>query len=240
VNRTEDRWRAVRTYQQLRPKSVSLSDELQEEADRLIKERETLQSKDESDYSQDDENRIEEIKDRLEAIEATTRIFTPKQKSISGVMIGITFNGQLAADHGLTQQRVSIDSNEGSDAPAKAADPMDPEKLSGSLQEDDLLAFVVAQTINTVQLPHQKTGEGHLRASIALSNALGLDMANWWSPTAENYFQRIKKDQILAAIKDASGLPVPDRLMSLKKSDLAQEAEAIVKGSRWLPPVLRG
>ena len=30
VNRTEDRWRAVRTYQQLRPKSVSLSDKLQE------------------------------------------------------------------------------------------------------------------------------------------------------------------------------------------------------------------
>jgi ParB family transcriptional regulator, chromosome partitioning protein len=43
INRTEDRWRAVRTYQQLRPKSVSLSDELQEEADRLIDEREALQ-----------------------------------------------------------------------------------------------------------------------------------------------------------------------------------------------------
>ena len=68
VNRTEDRRRAVRTYQQLRPKSVSLSDELQEEADRLIKERATLQSKEESDYSQDDKDRIEEINDRLEAI----------------------------------------------------------------------------------------------------------------------------------------------------------------------------
>jgi ParB family chromosome partitioning protein len=65
-------------------------------------------------------------------------------------------------------------------------------------------------------------------------------MADWWAPTAENYFQRIKKDQILAAIKDASGQPVPDRLTSLKKSDLAQEAEASVKGTRWLPLVLRG
>ena len=75
----------MRTYQQLRPKSVSLSEELQQEVDRLIKERETLQSKDESDYSQDDDDRIEEINERLETIEATTRIFTPKQKSISGV-----------------------------------------------------------------------------------------------------------------------------------------------------------
>jgi len=65
-------------------------------------------------------------------------------------------------------------------------------------------------------------------------------MANWWAPTAENYFQRIKKDQILAAIKDVSGLPVPDRLASLKKSDLAQEAETSVKGTRWLPSVMRG
>jgi hypothetical protein len=51
-------------------------------------------------------------------------------------MIGITFNGQLAADYGLTQERVSIDSDEGCEAPAKPAEPVDPEKLSGSLQEE--------------------------------------------------------------------------------------------------------
>jgi ParB family chromosome partitioning protein len=104
----------------------------------------------------------------------------------------------------------------------------------------DLLAFVVAQTINAVQLPYQQSDEGYLQGANALSKALGLEMANWWAPTAANYFQRIKKDQILGAIKDASGLPVPERLTSLKKSDLAQEAEAFVKGTRWLPPVLRG
>ena len=37
--------------------------------------------------------RIEEINERLATIEAATHIFTPKQKSISGVMIGIAFNG---------------------------------------------------------------------------------------------------------------------------------------------------
>jgi ParB family transcriptional regulator, chromosome partitioning protein len=58
-------------------------------------------------------------------------------------------------------------------------------------------------------------------------------------PTAENYFSRIKKEQIIAAITDASGKAVPERLKSLKKSDLAAEAESIVKGTRWLPPVLR-
>ena len=104
----------------------------------------------------------------------------------------------------------------------------------------DLLAFVVAQTINAVQLPHQRTDEGHLGTAKALSKALGLDMADWWAPTAENYFSRIKKDQIIAAITDASGDTAPERFKSLKKSDLAAEAESIVNGTRWLPPVVRG
>jgi ParB family transcriptional regulator, chromosome partitioning protein len=64
----------------------------------------------------------------------------------------------------------------------------------------DLLAFVVAQTINAVQLPHQQSDEGHLAGANTLSKALGLEMANWWAPTAENYFSRIKKEQIIAAI----------------------------------------
>jgi ParB family transcriptional regulator, chromosome partitioning protein len=104
INRTEDGWQAARAYQQLRPKSVSLSEDLQAEADRLINERETLQSKDEDDYCEEDEDRLEAINRRLEIIEATRYVFTPKQKSLSGVMIGITFNGQLAADYGLTQK----------------------------------------------------------------------------------------------------------------------------------------
>ena len=49
----------------------------------------------------------------------------------------------------------------------------------------DLLAFSVAQTINAVQLLHQPADESHLRGANSLSKALGLDMANWWSPNAE-------------------------------------------------------
>ena len=340
MNRTEDRWSAVRTYQQLRPKSVPLSDELQQEADRLINERGTLQSKDKSNYSQDDEDRIEEINERLAAIEATTRIFTPKQKSISGIMIGISFNGKLSADYGLTQERVSIDSDEAGGAPVKPDEPVNPHKVSGSLQEElsaqrtvairaelmarpdialvavthrlaghfcypsfesvptavmvsparvgseidlpvtvgskahdqlnaagqtwgrrlpekvdhlwdwlidepqdvilDLLAFVVAQTINAVQLADQPTDEVHLRGANALSKALGLDMANWWSPTVENYFSRIKRDQILEAIVEATGKPVPERLTALKKKDLAADAASMLTGTRWVPPTIRG
>jgi ParB family chromosome partitioning protein len=104
----------------------------------------------------------------------------------------------------------------------------------------DLLAFLVAQTINVVQLPHQQSDEVHLQGANALSKALGLDMANWWAPTAENYFGRIKRDQILAAITEATARPAPERLRALKKKDLAAEAESMITGTRWVPPTIRG
>lgn len=50
-------------------------------------------------------------------------------------------------------------------------------------------------------------------------------MANWWQASAVNYFGRIKKDQILHAIQEATGVPVDEQLKFLKKKDLAAEAE---------------
>jgi hypothetical protein len=60
-------------------------------------------------------------------------------------------------------------------------------------------------------------------------------MADWWQPTAANYFARIRKDQILQAVQEATGDPVKERLRSLKKQDLAAEAEKSVTGTHWLP-----
>src|SRR5262249_54462657 len=71
---------------------------------------------------------------RLAMIEASRYVYTAKQKSISGVMLGIAYNGQPAVDYGLTKQRVLKDSDEeGEGTPAELADP---EKISGSLQPE--------------------------------------------------------------------------------------------------------
>ena len=50
-------------------------------------------------------------------------------------------------------------------------------------------------------------------------------MAHWWQASAANYFGRVKKDQIVEAIQEATGAPVHERLRSAKKKDLAAEAE---------------
>jgi ParB family chromosome partitioning protein len=102
-----------------------------------------------------------------------------------------------------------------------------------------VLAVAVAHIINAVQSPYDDASTGRLAAAEALARALTFNMANWWQPTAANYFARIKKDQILQAIQEATGTPVKERLRSLKKQDMAAEAEKSVTGTRWLPELLR-
>ena len=99
--------------------------------------------------------------------------------------------------------------------------------------------MAVAHIVNAVRNPHDDASTGRLAAADALARALTLDMANWWQPTAANYFVRIKKDQILLAIQEATGAPLKERLRSLRKQDLAAEAEKFVTGTRWLPELLR-
>jgi ParB family chromosome partitioning protein len=78
-----------------------------------------------------------------------------------------------------------------------------------------------------------------LGAANALAQALGLDMSNWWQASVSNYFGRVKKEQIVQAIEEATRAPIDERLKALKKKDLAAEAEKSVTGIRWLPEPLR-
>jgi hypothetical protein len=59
-----------------------------------------------------------------------------------------------------------------------------------------VLTVAVAHTVNAVQSPHDYASNGRLAAADVLARALTFDMADWWRPTAANYFARIKKDQI--------------------------------------------
>ena len=96
-----------------------------------------------------------------------------------------------------------------------------------------LLAVCVASTVDVVTpraTAHQPGGE--------LAQAVGLDMAAWWKPTAEGYFKHVSK----AVILDAVGEYAPEhvtRLAKLKKADIASEAERLADGTGWMPAVFK-
>jgi ParB family transcriptional regulator, chromosome partitioning protein len=92
-----------------------------------------------------------------------------------------------------------------------------------------LLAYCVAATVKP-----ERTD-----AFNALAGAVGLDMTQWWQPTAVNYLGRVSKALILEAVTECVSPNAAANLASLKKGDMATNAEERLAGKGWLPAVLR-
>lgn len=70
--------------------------------------------------------------------------------------------------------------------------------------------------------------------------AVDLDMVEaGWEPTVDTYLSRVTKARILEAVRAAKGEGTAQLLDHLKKGEMATEAERLLKGSGWLPEVLR-
>ena len=103
----------------------------------------------------------------------------------------------------------------------------------------DLLAFCTAFTIDAVRLKSDRPDSERIAHTDGLADSLKLDMAQWFTPTAENYFARISKAAILHALQEAKGTPLSPATAKLSKSELAALAERTVAGTGWLPAPLR-
>ncbi len=64
-------------------------------------------------------------------------------------------------------------------------------------------------------------------------------MTAWFTPTAENYFSRVSRDQILAAIRKAKRRSPCACMGETEKVELAQLAERELAAMNWLPELLR-
>lgn len=73
----------------------------------------------------------------------------------------------------------------------------------------------------------------------ALAAAVGLDMADWWTPTAGSYLAQVPKARIVEAVAEAISIEKAAPLTKLKKGEAVAAAEALLHGTRWLPSPLR-
>lgn len=109
-----------------------------------------------------------------------------------------------------------------------------------SLPQSDLLAtlaVLAGTSVDAVQRKADRPDSARLKHADELANAVALDMTGWFMPTAENYFCRVSRAQILAAIDEAKGSHAP-ALEKLKKAELAKRAEDLLSGTGWLPTPL--
>jgi ParB family chromosome partitioning protein len=102
----------------------------------------------------------------------------------------------------------------------------------------DLLAFCVACSVDAVRRKSDQPADDRFAQADLLAQSLDLDMVKWFTPTAENYFGKITKDGILAALAGIKGAVAP-AWAKAKKSELAVIAEREVAGTGWLPEILR-
>jgi len=97
----------------------------------------------------------------------------------------------------------------------------------------DLLALCGALTVNALPTA------GAAGSANAIAAALGLDMADWWEPTAEAYLNHVPKAQIIAALKEAGPELAGGGVEAMKKDALVSAAASRLAGTRWLPEPLR-
>jgi len=112
--------------------------------------------------------------------------------------------------------------------------------LLGFTQEQlmHLLAHCAALTIDGVT----RTGETSsptLKHVKALSEAVSLDMAGHWQPTAANYLGQVTKAVIVEAVREGVSEDAATQLADLKKPAMAEAAERLLADKGWLPQVLR-
>lgn len=98
----------------------------------------------------------------------------------------------------------------------------------------ELLAYCTARSIDAVASRERAPDQ-----SDAIAEALGLDMADWWAPTAENYFGHISKAKALEAVAEATGEQGMPAVAAMKKAEAAAHCARRLVGTRWLPCPLR-
>lgn len=104
----------------------------------------------------------------------------------------------------------------------------------------ELLAFCAGCTVDAVRKKEDRSDSDRFTFANALADALSLDMTQWFTPTAENYFSRVGRDSIVKAICEAKSVPAKRSWQKQKKSELAALAEREVAGTGWLPESIRG
>ena len=90
-------------------------------------------------------------------------------------------------------------------------------------ERDQLVAFAVAMTVESM------TNTATLTALVA--HEMDLNIRDYWKPTGESFFARIKKDQLIAFLKETVGGDVAARLskdFKAKKSELVDLCDGLI------------
>lgn len=97
----------------------------------------------------------------------------------------------------------------------------------------ELIAYCASRNLR-VHWPHKDATERYRKHN----GLLGADIKHHWKPTASTFFNRLKKPQIISALKQAN-VSTDSLNDGMKKGDMAQKAEVLIQENPdWLPDLL--
>ncbi|WP_010339700.1 ParB/RepB/Spo0J family partition protein [Sphingobium yanoikuyae] len=97
------------------------------------------------------------------------------------------------------------------------------------------LAYIVALSLEakpgaaSVQIPLQNR----------IASILEIDVAGWWRPTSENFFDRVNKGAILSLLHDVGGPALTARHASLKKTEISESCQKLFAGESIVEPEVK-
>lgn len=100
----------------------------------------------------------------------------------------------------------------------------------------DAIVFGTARSLNGLSGRFDPTRTSILEP---LSQALALDMADWWEPTADTYLGLVPKAKMAEAVAQACGTEAGAEVAGLKKAEAITASQTSLQGKRWLPAPLR-
>ncbi|QOZ36980.1 ParB/RepB/Spo0J family partition protein [Bradyrhizobium sp. CCBAU 53421] len=101
-----------------------------------------------------------------------------------------------------------------------------------------LFAHCTALTVNAVKLPWERRPRA-LATAERLAEAVSLDMTGYWRPTVRSYLGRVTKARILEAVCEGVSGETAERMVDMKKVEMAEAAEQLLAATDWLPSLLR-
>jgi ParB family transcriptional regulator, chromosome partitioning protein len=72
-----------------------------------------------------------------------------------------------------------------------------------------------------------------------LATILEVDVASWWRPTAENFFDRVSKGSILSLLGDVGGAALTARHATMKKAEISESCTKLFSGEAIVEPEIR-
>lgn len=96
------------------------------------------------------------------------------------------------------------------------------------------LAYIVAMSL---EAPSYRADQCPLQNRLA--TIMEVDVASWWRPTSENFFDRVSKGSILTLLAEVGGAALTARHATMKKTEISQSCAKLFAGEAIVEPEVR-